>query len=216
MAPEADPRQSRGEARRSVILEAALSVISREGVSATTHRAVAAESGVPLGTVSYHFGSIEALLEGALRLFVEEETARLRAVAERLAGARAAPDDIAAAIVAELATEAPGSALPQFELYLEAARRPALRPAARECLDAYGSVAEAALRAGGAPRAQEGAMLFVALVDGLALHQMATARPDHLELVQRALRELFVPFGMGEEERAAWEPRLRGGPAPQD
>jgi DNA-binding transcriptional regulator YbjK len=210
MAPEPIPPQSRGEARRSVILEAALSVISREGVGATTHRAVAAESGVPLGTVSYHFGSIEALLEGALRLFVEEETARLRAVAEALATSRAAPDDIAAAIVAELATEAPGSALPQFELYLEAARRPALRAVARECLDAYGSVAEAALGAGGSPRAEEGAMLFVALVDGLALHQMATSRADHLDVVRRALRELFIPFAMADDERAAWETRLRG------
>jgi len=157
---------------------------------------VAAQADVPLGTVTYHFGSIDNLLESALRSFVEAETARLRAVAEHLA--RVAPDDIADGIVGELATEPRGSALPQFELYLEAARRPALQGVARECLAAYGAVAEAALRAAGSPRPQEGAMLFVAMVDGLALHQMATGREDHLAMVGRALRELFI--------RSRWSP----------
>ena len=201
----------RGEVRRRAILAAALAVISREGVGATTHRAVAAESGVPLGTVTYHFGSIDDLLESTLRWFVEEETERLRAVAEQLTGARVAPDDVVSAVLGELATEPQSSALPQFELYLEAARRPALRVTARECLAAYGAVAEAALRAAGSPRAGEGAMLFVALIDGLALHQMASGREGHIELVRSALRELFIPFAMNAGERDRWERVLRGG-----
>jgi TetR/AcrR family transcriptional regulator, regulator of biofilm formation and stress response len=200
----------RGEVRRRAILTAALAVISREGVGATTHRAVAAESGVPLGTVTYHYGSIDVLLESALRWFVEEETERLRAVAEELTAARVVPDDVVAAVVGELATEPHRSALPQFELYLEAARRPSLRVTARECLAAYGAVAEAALRAAGSPRAGEGAMLFVALIDGLALHQMASGREEHIQLVRSALRELFIPFAMDAGERERWEERLRG------
>jgi DNA-binding transcriptional regulator YbjK len=209
--------RGRGDARRRTILDAALRVISRAGVGATTHRAVAADAGVPLGTVSYHFGSIDDLLESALRWFVEQETARLRAVAERLSGARdVSAEEIAVAIVGELATEPPGSALPQFELYLEAARRPALRVTASECLAAYGAVAEAALRAAGSPRPEDGAMLFVALVDGLALHQMATAREGHVELVRRALLELFVPFAMTGDERADWAGRLGRRPGAQD
>jgi DNA-binding transcriptional regulator YbjK len=202
--------QRRGRERRRTILDAALRVISRDGVGATTHRAVAAEAGVPLGTVTYHYGSIDNLLESALRWFAEEETTRLRAVANNLAGRRAAPDEIAAAIVGELATEPHAAALPQFELYLEAARRPALRAAARECLAAYGGVAEAALRAGGSPRAEEGALLFVAMVDGLALHQMATARDHHLALVGDALRQLFIPFAMDAGELERWQARLAG------
>jgi DNA-binding transcriptional regulator YbjK len=202
--------QRRGEERRRTILDAALRVISRDGVGATTHRAVAAEAGVPLGTVTYHYGSIDNLLESALRWFAGEETTRLRTVADDLAGRRAAPDEIAAAIVGELATEPQAAALPQFELYLEAARRPSLRAAARECLAAYGAVAEAALRAGGSPRAEEGALLFVAMVDGLALHQMATDRDHHLALVANALRQLFIPFAMDEGELGRWQARLAG------
>jgi hypothetical protein len=72
-------------------------------------------------------------------------------------------------------------------------------------------VAEAALHAAGSPRAAEGAMLFVALIDGLALHQLASGRAEHLELVRRALRELFIPFAMSDAERDRWERRLRGG-----
>jgi TetR/AcrR family transcriptional regulator, regulator of biofilm formation and stress response len=61
----------------------------------------------------------------------------------------------------------------QFELYLEASRRPRLGEAARRCLDMYSAVAEAALRASGAPDPGAYARPFVALFDGYGLHRIA-------------------------------------------
>jgi DNA-binding transcriptional regulator YbjK len=203
-------RQPRGAARQQTILRASLQVVAERGVSATTHRAVAEKADVPLGTVTYYFPTVDDLLEGALRRFVVEETTRMRAAAKALEGASASPDEIAEAMIAELAVQQPDAAVPQFELYLEATRRPALRSAARECLRAYADVAEAALRAAGASRAREGAEFFVALVDGLGLHQMASPRDDHLLRLRRGLRELFIAYALSPDERAAWEVRLAG------
>ena len=48
--------------RREQILEAALRVIGRSGRQAVTHRAVAEEAGVPLGSTTYYFDSRDDLL----------------------------------------------------------------------------------------------------------------------------------------------------------
>ncbi|MDW5596708.1 TetR family transcriptional regulator, partial [Conexibacter stalactiti] len=173
MATATKVRRARGERRRRELLEAALAVIDERGVQATTHRAVAEAAGVPLATTTYYFESIDHLLEDALLLFVSEEAARLRALAEQLRGTTATPYEIAERFARELAEGSPWP-VPlkrvQWELYLEASRRPRLQAAAQQCVATYVEVTEAALVAAGASRAAEGARLFVALADGLGLH----------------------------------------------
>lgn len=173
--PAAQPvRQARGSLREHAIARAVLHVIAERGVAGCTHRAVAAVSQIPVGSVSYYFPTVDALLEGALRSFVDAEVARLHTVERELEATGATPAEYVDALMAAVAGTGP---LPQFELYLEAARRPALRAAAGQCLDAYAGIVEAALRASGSPRAGEGARLFVALADGLALHGLAAHEP---------------------------------------
>lgn len=213
MASVTKVRRARGERRRRELLEAALAVIDQRGVQATTHRAVAEAAGVPLATTTYYFESIDHLLEEALTLFVTEEAARLRALAEQLRGTTASPAEIAADFARELAEGSPWTTplkRVQFELYLEASRRPRLREAAQQCVATYVEVTEAALNAVGSPRAAEGARLFVALADGLGLHGSfaPTDRPNTPADLSAALTELFIPFAMGIEERAAWDERL--------
>lgn len=214
MASETKVRRARGERRRRELLEAALTVINERGVQATTHRAVAEAAGVPLATTTYYFESIDHLLEEALLLFVDEEATRLRGLAEQLRTATASPAQIGELFAAELVNGPPWPQpleRVQFELYLEAARRPLLREAAQRCLALYAEVAEAALTAAGSPRPAEGAQLFVALADGLGLHRSIAPLPDAVERehLQRALLELFVPFAMAGAERERWERRLR-------
>src|SRR3712207_192480 len=88
------PQQARGEERRQRILRAALAVIGRLGIGAVTHRSVAEEAGVPLGSLTYWFATKDDLLREALRLFVEEEALRLRRVGAELTG-DLAPEEIA-------------------------------------------------------------------------------------------------------------------------
>ncbi|WP_371810900.1 TetR/AcrR family transcriptional regulator [Frigoribacterium sp. CFBP 13707] len=61
--------------RRALIVEAARAVIVREGLGATRLRDIAAEAGVSVGTVTYHFESVAEILNEVVVL----ETARFYA-----------------------------------------------------------------------------------------------------------------------------------------
>ncbi|RLY94724.1 TetR family transcriptional regulator [Kocuria tytonicola] len=70
------PRTRDPERRRREILEAATEIAVARGPGALTHRAVSAQTGIPLGTITRHFPSIDALRESALsRLAAESENA---------------------------------------------------------------------------------------------------------------------------------------------
>ena len=169
-------RQVRGERRRQAILEAALRLMSQHGVGALTHRAVAEEAGVPLASTTYYFDSLDELLEGALQLFVDEEATRLTALAERLQGQELPPVEIARLFQAELEPDAA-----QFELYVEAARRPSLREVARSSIEMYARVAATALSAAGLDEPAIDPRAFVALFDGYGLHRIAGCDDQGLE-----------------------------------
>jgi TetR/AcrR family transcriptional regulator, regulator of biofilm formation and stress response len=175
-------RQARGERRRRAILEAALRLISANGVDAVSHRAVADEAGVPLAATTYYFESLDELLEGALQLFVEEEAKQLTALIERLEGQELPPVEIARLFRSELDPDPA-----QFELYLEAARRPKLREVARRSIEMYATVAEAALRAAGLDEPAINPRAFVALFDGYGLHRVAGCDDQGLEDALMAL-----------------------------
>lgn len=209
-AMTAERRQRRGRRRRSAILAAALRVIAERGVAATTHRAVAEAAGVPTSTTTYYFRSLDELLDEALLLFVRERAERFGALAKQLEGWQVTPAEVARVLVAELRARQTNVEVAQFELYLEASRRQSLREATRVSLARYTEVAEAALRAAGSPRPQEGARTFVALVDGLLLHRIASGVEQELEPM---LLTLFIPFAMDDEELRAWRDRLSP-PAP--
>jgi TetR/AcrR family transcriptional regulator, regulator of biofilm formation and stress response len=176
MARAGTTRQERGERRRRAILEAGLRLISEQGVDAVSHRTVAEAAGVPLGATTYYFKSLDELLEGALQLFVDEEAARLTALAERIDGQELPPREIARLFHAELEHD-----VAQFELYVEAARRPRLREVARRSIELYGTVAAAALRAAGEEEPAIDPRAFVALLDGYGLHRVVGCDDQGLE-----------------------------------
>ena len=181
------PQQVRGEERRERILRATLGVIARDGIPAVTHRLVAAEADVPLGSLTYWFATKDDLLRDALRLFVDEETERLRAVGELLSEGMA-PEEIAERFAAVLDAGDGDDQVAQFELYLEAARNPALREVAQQCFEASAELSRLALRAAGVDADGPLPALFVALADGLGMRRMAAG--DALD-VRDAMLDLF-------------------------
>jgi TetR/AcrR family transcriptional regulator, regulator of biofilm formation and stress response len=176
MAKAEPTRPARGELRRRAILQAALRVISERGVDAVSHRTAAEEAGVPLASTTYYFESLDELLEGALRLFVDEEAARLTALAERLEGQELPPLEVARLFRSGLEPD-----VAQFELYVEAARRPRLREVARRSIEMYSTVAAAALGAAGLDEPAITPRAFVALFDGYGLHRVVGCDDQGLE-----------------------------------
>ncbi|WP_031058068.1 TetR/AcrR family transcriptional regulator [Streptomyces sp. NRRL F-5702] len=131
--------------RRTRIIDAALSVIAADGIAGLSHRTVAAEADVPLGSTTYHFGSLDELLVAALRRCNENfvrtlrESEALAAGGEAEGAVRATGPAGSAGLADELTrllgqwfAGERGAIELEYELYLAALRRPALRPVAAE------------------------------------------------------------------------------------
>jgi DNA-binding transcriptional regulator YbjK len=83
-----DPR------RAERIVEATMRLISRSGVESLSHRKIAHEAGVPLGSTTYYFDSLDDIIIAALERAIAEDTEKLELWA---AGIRSW-DDVAAAL----------------------------------------------------------------------------------------------------------------------
>lgn len=57
-------------------MQATLDTIAIHGIHAVTHRKIATCAGVPLGSLTYYFSGIEALVEEAFSLFTGQMSAQ--------------------------------------------------------------------------------------------------------------------------------------------
>lgn len=112
--------------RRERIARAALAVVSRSGVEGLTHRAVAAEAGVPLGSTTYHFATLDDLLEVALSHAADDDIDQVRAWASALPVETDIAGALADLVVNHLREQRPHTVV-QYDLYIAALRRPRLR-----------------------------------------------------------------------------------------
>lgn len=190
-----DSHRASGHARRAALLRAAVEVIAERGVGATTHRAVAARAGVPLSTTSYFFASIDELIVEALRGVINTAATHLKAVTATLAENRTSPENVIGTVVAALTTAPTADVIAQFEAYIDAARRPALRPEVQRAIVVCENIAATALRLLGAENPDDGARAVVALIDGFALHRLAWPRDTtDTAALAAALRALLTSY----------------------
>lgn len=184
--------QQRGERRRAQLLDATLRVIASRGLTAVTHRSVAAEAGIPSGTTTYYFASKDELIEACLQHAADEEIAELEARAAQIDPAALAPAQWAAELVEWLSDELRGRArqrlLARYQLQLEAAHRPQLGAIYDRWTRAAFRLAERLLAAAGSEAPAADAVIVLAAVDGMRLNQLS--RPEG-SLSPRALRPVL-------------------------
>jgi DNA-binding transcriptional regulator YbjK len=152
--------------RRRAIVRAAVEAIAEVGVGQVTHRRIAARAGVPLGSTTYYFPTLEDLVSAALREATETARAQLETWADELL----ASEDVVATFV-DLARRYLADreqALLEYEVCLAATRTPQLRPVA--CLWIDGLRGICARFAGGRDRG----FALAALVDGALLQALVT------------------------------------------
>ncbi|MEY8038439.1 TetR/AcrR family transcriptional regulator [Saccharopolyspora cebuensis] len=129
-AGAAGKAQGKGPARRERIARAAIDVVAERGLDKLTHRAVAAQAGVPLGSTTYYFRTLDDLLAMALRQAAADDVAHIRRWATTLG------DGDFVGALADLVLHYLGPARSQtavqHELYLAALHRPALRHVSQE------------------------------------------------------------------------------------
>ncbi|MFE3722849.1 TetR/AcrR family transcriptional regulator [Streptomyces cyaneofuscatus] len=155
--------------RRTRIIDAALRVIAADGIAGLSHRTVAAEADVPLGSTTYHFGSLDELLTAALRRSNENFARALRdseVCAGEVSSASGLADELTR-VLGEWFEGDRGAIELEYELYLAALRRPALRPVAAE----WTASAVEVLSARTDPAT---ARALVALLDGVCLQVLLT------------------------------------------
>lgn len=178
-APTRGRRDRRGELRRAELLEAAIHLIGEHGLDAVTHRAVAAEAGVPAASTSYYFRSKDELIDEALRTLAEREIELLRERRAALGAAGAADLEattaaLSAWIEEQVASTGRVAMLAQYQLQLEAARRPEARAILAAWKEGTDDLAETAMRALGARDVETAGILLVCAIDGLRLRLMAS------------------------------------------
>lgn len=152
--------------RRQRIIDAAIRVVGEKGIAGLSHRSVAAEADVPLGSTTYHFTTLDELMVAALR---QSNEAFAKVIASR-GGLEDPRTDLAGELAGWmgewLAGDRTGVEL-EYELYLAALRRPALRPVA----DEWGrDLAEQLARRTDPVTARA----LVALIDGICLQVLLT------------------------------------------
>jgi DNA-binding transcriptional regulator YbjK len=157
------------EARKRQIVTAAVRAIAEVGAGNVTHRQIAALAGVPLGSTTYYFPTLDDLVAAALREAVEVSRVELEAWADELIVSRDLPAtfvDLAERYLADRE-----QAVLEYELCLAAARTPELRPAAQLWIDGLRGIC--ARFAGGPERG----FALAALIDGCLLQALVTDGP---------------------------------------
>lgn len=173
-----DGRKARGDVSRQALLDATLTILELSGPAAVTHRAVAREAGISAQSVAYHFGSIDELFVSAITAGTSYWTTRMR---EAKTGSTAR--DLATVLINE-AKDNRARLVAEVELYLYAARRPALREAATgwaaAIVEVFGDLDELSHRS------------LIAAMDGLCLHLLIADRLPTVDFVTAVLERAIA------------------------
>lgn len=171
--------------RSRQVVTAARTVITRDGLAATSIRAVAKEAGIPLGTLQYVFPTKQQLMRAVIEDLIEELSGTLRSSAPLDAGLEHALAEGMRRFWNDLVVGDEPIQLAQYELTTHALRTAGLEDLARRQYEGYVDavaewIREAAARAGEessieTPRL---ARLIVAGIDGLILQFIVDPDPD--------------------------------------
>ena len=171
--------------RRQRIVDATLSVIAEQGVTGTTHRRIASAAGVPLGSVTYYFDTLDTLLRTA---FVQLAQQSSDAFATRLAQAtdRDTAKAAVVAIIAESIWATPQTLLLSYELYAYAARHPPVAAVMQQWMQNSRTALERFFD----PLT---ARALDALVEGIGIHNSIDANPLSLPDIRVIVERVAGP-----------------------
>ncbi|SDS92924.1 TetR/AcrR family transcriptional regulator [Actinoplanes derwentensis] len=171
--------------RRDRLIDATLTVIAQHGVAGTTHREIAREADVPLGSMTYHFTNLDEILTEA---FTRHANSIAEVFDARLAAAHTRAEAVEAVITLvtdDLLSPATDLVL-TVELYVAAARNPALRAVTQ----AWMQRSRDALQQHFDPTT---AREVDALIEGLTLHSALSTAPMTPAQIRHAIERHLRP-----------------------
>jgi DNA-binding transcriptional regulator YbjK len=188
-APGARPVRRYDPQRADRIVDAALEVIAEHGVPNTTHRLIAAAADVPLGSLTYHFSSLEELRARAFTRHAERMAVAYEAHFRDVRSVDDVVDAVTDLVHGDAGADPRDWAI-AYELYLAALRDPALRSVTESWMRRSRSVLERFVDATTARGVD-------ALIEGLVMHKILSTDPvsraQTREIVARAVRPTDTP-----------------------
>ena len=130
MTPPPTVRQERSTRRREQLLQASIALLSESGVSALTHRAVAARAGLPASSTGYYFPTIQELVDATVDAYTERGLADVVAAASVSFCPGMTNDQVLDTLTLALINAPRGLQMSILDLYLQASRQPELQPLA--------------------------------------------------------------------------------------
>lgn len=168
--------------RRERIIAATLDLIAEEGLARVSHRKIAARAGVPLGSMTYHFGGIDELLREAFGRFTDHIVAvfdaRLSVPTDRDQAREAVAD-----LVHALSEGPQRDLILTQELYTLAARRPEYRELTHEWMRRSRIHLERHFD-------PDTARQLDALIEGLTIHRALAREPHGRDLTLEAITRI--------------------------
>ncbi|WP_405607639.1 TetR/AcrR family transcriptional regulator [Streptomyces sp. NBC_01508] len=168
--------------RRERIITATLDLIAEDGLPSVSHRKIATRAGVPLGSMTYHFGGIDQLLREAFSRFTDHIVAvfdaHLAAPADREQALEAVTD-----LIHTLSEGSGRDLVLTQELYTLAARRPAYRELTHEWMRRSRIHLEKHFD-------PDTARQLDALIEGLTLHRALAKEPHDRALTLEAVSRI--------------------------
>lgn len=181
--PRTAPRRRDPEARRREIVQAASELVVEDGVAKLTHRAIAARAGVPLGSTTQHFASIDEIRDAALQLLADEIDEALAHMEKFIDQVKTHPDPLIDALCVFLDDTRALNA--DIALMTTATTDPRLRELALRWADRFIGMLARSL---GPERATAIAVYY----DGVTIHAGLHAQPLDREAIKRTVQALIA------------------------
>lgn len=181
-SPVSDKRPAGGDTHRARLLAAALTLLRERSYGNITARDLVAASGTNLGSIGYHFGSKEALLNEAIGIALEEWAETIGSTI-RGDGAAGLPGLMAGSL--SLVLDEHESIRPYYHAFIEALARSARSPELRAQLAAHynrqrdrvaGWIEESLPGALSTAQARHLASLLIGTADGMLIQTFVDAQ----------------------------------------
>jgi DNA-binding transcriptional regulator YbjK len=167
----------KGETRRDALIEAAARLLIREGLRSLTHRAVAAEAGLPLASTTYYFADLDELEAAAARQIAEHWHRESRRLVQQLS--RRARSVRTVSRLCTLITLGPPderrTPLWRCETFVDACRHERLREVVAQWTPESDQLVGEVLERSGYPLKPDRLGLLCAAIDGAILRSVAAA-----------------------------------------
>lgn len=181
-APKRARRDPHG--RRQAIIDAAVALVSEDGVAELTHRRVAARAQVSLGATTYYFSSLEELKAEALAQLAQRLHESLDQIEETLAATGGDPTTLATWLHDYLTDTA--QVRIDSALTYSAANDTELRPLALRWSERMVEILSAHTD-------EDTARAIAVFSDGTSVHAMLHDQPLDLEFLRRTITALMRP-----------------------